>query len=169
MSLLGIPWATKGVSHARYCQTKCGIYVFKVLLENSHTENISSLVYTKLCRILQTKANLHTNKICVCFLSLRKSILRLRRWLMQQTAFYANMRICIQSSIPTWKDWLWRHMHAISELEKLREEDSWGLLTRRSSLIFKSHHQCLPQNIREEWLRKTPDVNLWSPHTWTHI
>lgn len=144
--------------------------MFKVLLENSHTENISSLVYTKLCHILQTNSNLHTNKIYVCFLSLeRKSILRLRRWLRQQTVFYASMRISIHSSIPTWKDWLWRHMHAISELEKPREEDSWGQLTRPSSLIFKSHRQCLPQNIREEWLRKTPDVNLWSPHTWTHV
>lgn len=48
--------------------------MFKALLENSHTENISSLVYTKLCHILQTKANLHTNKIYVSFLSLEKKI-----------------------------------------------------------------------------------------------
>lgn len=139
-------------------------YVFKVLLENLHTENISSLVHTRLYHILQTKANLHTDKIYVCFLSLEKEInLRLRRWLRQQTVFYASMRTYTQPSIPTWKDWLWRCMHAIPELGKLREEGS--LLTRQSSLIFKPHSQCLPQNIRGEWLRKTPNVNLWSLHT----
>lgn len=135
-----------------------------------HTQRTSVLWYTQNCVVYyrQKQICILTKFMCAFYLW-EKSILRLRRWLMQQTAFYANMRICIQSSIPTWKDWLWRHMHAISELEKLRKEDSWGLLTRRSSLIFKSHHQCLPQNIREEWLRKTPDVNLWSPHTWTHV
>lgn len=51
-----------------------GIVSPSVLLENSHTENINSLVYTKLCHMLQTKANLHTNKIYMCFLSLEKEI-----------------------------------------------------------------------------------------------
>lgn len=39
-----------------------------------HTENSNSLVYIKLCHILQIKSNLHTNKIYMCFLYLQKEI-----------------------------------------------------------------------------------------------
>lgn len=134
MESLGISWTTKGVSHVWYCQSKCGIsfklYIHLRFYWRIHTQRTSILWYTQNCVICyrQKQICILTKFMCAFYLWQKKSILRLRRWLRQQTVFYARMRTCIQSSTPTWEDCSWRHMRAIPELGKLGEEDSWGFL-----------------------------------------